>query len=187
MRLALVRLLSVHLIAAAATAVGAASSTQPASQPSFPLGARAIHPMSVAPLVGDLADEQPIIGAVDLEGSARTKRNGAAVTEDGGVVRATDGDGYVAYRYVGTTPKGLHVLVVTVNGGGSGAFMDALWVKLVRDRVWENGSERDRTMIVRVGQFALGDRDDGLVSLEAATLRIGKSRYREQDTSILLE
>jgi hypothetical protein len=156
-------------------------------QSDFVFDGRPIHPLSVQPLVGDLADEQPMIAAVDLDGSAKNSSNEAKVTTDNGMVRSRDGDGFVAYRQIGTTPSGLHVLIVMVNGGGSGVFEDVLWVKLVRDTVWENGQKRDRTALVRLGQFPLGDRDDGEVKLEGSTLLVGKSRYRQRDEIIPLE
>lgn len=156
-------------------------------QNSFTFGGRPIHPMSVEPLVGDLANEQPIIAAVDLEGSAQNASNRAAIKAEAGRITARDGDGFVEYRHIGTTRNGLHILVVMVDGGGSGVFEDVLWVKLVRDTVWEDGKKRDRTMLVRMGQFPLGDRDDGVVILNGAKLSIGKSRYRENDTIITLE
>jgi hypothetical protein len=162
---------------------------EPASSPQadFVLDGRAIHPMSVQRLVGNLADEQPVIAGVDLEGSAQNKSNRAKMSVENGTVTAPDGGGFVAYRHVGTTPGGLHVLVVMVNGGGSGVFEDALWVKIIRDQVSEDGKQRDRTMLVRVGQFTLGDRDDGEVKLEGTKLLIGRSRYRKKDTVIQLE
>jgi hypothetical protein len=154
---------------------------------SFKFNGRPIHPMSVQALIGDLADEQPVIAAVDLEGSARNKSNSAAVTLENGIVTAREGEGFVAYRQIGTTPGGIDVVVVMVSGGGSGVFMDALWVKMVRDSVLEDRKKRDRTMLLRVGQFTLGDRDDGEVKLEGSKLLISQSRYRDKDTTIPLE
>jgi hypothetical protein len=153
----------------------------------FSLKGKPIHPMSVAPLVGDLADEQPVIAAVDLGGSVQNNSNDEKVTVEKGTVMARNGDGFVSYREIGTTPGGLHVLVVMVNGGGSGVFEDALWVKIVGDTIWEGGKKRNRTMLVRVGQFTLGDRDDGEVKLDGAKLLVGTSRYRQHDEIVPLE
>jgi hypothetical protein len=175
----------VFALVVVAASIGAVKPQQAGG--TFALDGRPIHPKSVAPLVGDIADEQPVVAAVDLDGSARNKSNGAKVTVEIRTVTSQDSDGFVAYRHIGTTPGGLHVLIVRVNGGGSGIFEDALWVKIVRDQVWEGGKKRDRIMLVRVGQFTLGDRDDGAVRLDGSTLFIGKSRYREKDTTIPLE
>ena len=163
--------------------------TAPATASSaFASGNVAVHPMSVAPLVGDLADEQPSIAAVDLEGSASNKSTRPSVTRNGGTVQANNGSGgFVAYRVVGTTPGGLYVLVVMVNGGGSGVFEDVLWVKLVREQVREDGKRRERTSLVKVGQMTLGNRDDGTVRLDGARLSISKSRYRDHDMVIDLD
>jgi hypothetical protein len=164
------------------TIVGAAKPQQ-----GFTFDGQPIHPMSVQPLIGDLADEQPAIAAVDLDGSAKNKSNRSEAKAEGGTVTAQNGNGFVAYRHIGTTPGGLGVLVVMVNGCGSGVFEDALWVKIVRDRVWEDGKQRNRTMMLKVGAFTLGDRDNGQVKLLGDKLFIGKSRYREKDTTIALE
>jgi hypothetical protein len=159
----------------------------PTTAPTFSLAGRPIHPLSILPLVGDLADEQPRIAAVDLEGSARSATNRVGINNAKGVATAQDGDGYVGYRHLGETPGGLHVLVVFVNGGGSGTFKTALWVKLIRDRVSEDGRSRDRTTLVKVGSFTLGDRDDGDVRLDGTKLFIGKSRYRDEDAILAIE
>ncbi len=167
-------------------AEGQSASTQPSS-PSF-TGPSPVHPLSVAPLVGDLASEQPETAAIDLEGSAKSGSHQAKVRIDAGTVSADSrGAGWVSYRCIGTTPGGLHVLIVMVNGGGSGIFEDVLWVKFVADKVSEEGRDRDRTMMVRVGSFTLGDRDDGNVRLDGAKLFIGKSRYRDADKMLVLE
>lgn len=163
---------------------GAPPSTQPAG---FTFNGAPIHPMAVQLLVGDLANELSLAGAVDLEGSAKTSSNRAKVTVENNTVRATDGVGFVGYQHVGTTRGGIHVLIVSRSGGGSGVFEDVLWVKIVRDHVWEDGKNRDRTMLVRAGGFPLGDRDNGSVQLRGSTLLVGKSQYRAKDTTIPLE
>lgn len=167
--------------------IGAGASSKPADS-GLVFDRKPIHPLSVSPLFGDLASEEPVIAAVDLEGSTRSGSHQAKVTVREGTVRADDRDGgWVAYRHVGTTPSGLHVLVVAVNGGGSGVFKEAMWVRLVRDRVWEDGKKRDRNMLVKIGSLPLGDRDDGEVRLAGEKLFVGKSRYRAKDTLIPLE
>ncbi|MGC4033117.1 MAG: hypothetical protein QM754_15550 [Tepidisphaeraceae bacterium] len=138
-------------------------------------------------LVEDLAGEQPVVAAVDLGASASRTNGRTAMTADGDTTTAREGDGYVAYRHLGTTTSGLHVLIVMANGGGSGVFEDVLWVRLVRDVVKEDGTRRDRTMLLKVGSFTLGDRDDGYVRLDGKRLLIGKSKYRPSETVVSLE
>lgn len=167
--------------------IGAGASSKRADG-GFEHNGQPIHPMSVAPLLGDLASEQPLVAAVDLERSRQSKSHRAEVTVRGDTVRAEDGDGgYVAYRHVGTTPGGLQVLVVSQGGGGTGVFKDVLWVRLVKDEVSEDGKKRNRTLVLKCGGFVLGDRDDGLVRLDGAKLFIGNSKYRDHETSITLE
>jgi hypothetical protein len=164
---------------------------QPSSQPahgSFVLDGKPIHPLSLAPILGDLASEQPVLAAVDLEGSRQSGSHQSKISVRDGTVTAHDHNGgWVAYRHFGTTPSGNHVLITMVSGGGSGVFEDVVWLKLVRDQVSEDGKKRNRTMLVKIGSFTLGDRDDGEVTLDGKKLLIRKSRYREQDTMITLE
>lgn len=154
---------------------------------SFTFDGSAISPSLIQSLVGDLAEEQSSIAAIDLEGSRRDNKAVQERQANEGIVLEPNGSGYVAFRYLGTTPSGLHVLIVMANGGGSGVFEDVLWVRLVRDVVSENGQKRNRTMLLKVGSFTLGDRDDGDVRLNGTRLFIGKSKYRPRETIISLE
>ena len=174
---------------AAALVVGCARSIRPTkTDGGLVLNGEPIHPMSVAPLLSDLANEDARIAAVDLEGSSRTGSHRLAPSVCGGTVAAPDGlGGYIAYQHLGATPKGLHVLVTSVSGGGSGVFRNVIWVRLQHDQVQKEGVSRPRTMLVLVGSFALGDRDDGSVKLEGTRLIVGRSRYRDSAQVIGLE
>ena len=175
------------LIVAASLTRGAAAANKP-DPIGFALNNKPIHPLSVAPLLEDLGSHDARIAAVDLEGSGASGSHQVKMTVRGDFVSSSDGSGgWVAYRHLGTTPDGLHVLVTQVNGGGSGVFEDVVWVRLMKDQVWEDGKKRDRTMLLRVGSFTLGDRDDGDVKLDGAKLFVGKSRYRQKDTTIPLD
>jgi hypothetical protein len=167
---------------------GAAATTQPKIQTPFLLDGKLIHPLLLVPLLDDLAGERPVVVAVDVEASLQSGSLQGKVKKKDGTVSADDPNGgSMAYRYIGTTPGGVHVLVTMINWGGSGFFESAIWVKLVHDQVSEEGKKRDRTTLVKVGSFTLGDRDDGEVKLDGSTLHIGKSKYREQATTLSLE
>src|SRR4051812_30183192 len=100
----------VGLFLALLQAVNAGPTTQRAKAAFF-LKGKPIHPMSVAPLVGDLANEQPVIAAVDLEGSAAKSSNRAAPEVHKGTIMARDDQsGFVAYRHLGATANGLYVI-----------------------------------------------------------------------------
>lgn len=161
--------------------------TNQSPENSFTFDGTAIPPSLMQSLIGDLADEQPSVAAIDLEGSRRGNEAFRGRQANGGTVLEPNGPGYVAYRYLGTTPSGLHILIVMVNGGGSGVFEDVLWVRLVRDVVADNGVKRNRTILLKVGSFTLGDRDDGDVQLNGTQLVIGRSKYRPSETIIALE
>lgn len=181
----------VALAALSATLGLAAGGAAPAPQQAedrFLLGGKPIHPLSVAPLIEDLGGHGPRIAAVDLEGSRASGSHSPKVTVRGETVSSLDGEGgWVAYRHVGTTPNGLHVLRIEISGGGSGIFGNVAWVRLARDQVWEDGKKRGRTTLVLVGEFTLGDRDNGEVRLDGAKLFVGRSRYRDEDVTIPLE
>jgi hypothetical protein len=72
-----------------------------------------------------------------------------------------------AYRHLGVSPGGTHVLHTLSSGGGTGIFEDLLLVRFHKDRVRHDSEQRDRLLMTRVGNFILGDRDDGDIRFEA--------------------
>lgn len=183
-RVAAVVVMAVSLAAGAATA----PTTRPADAGelgAFRFGGKPIHPACVRMLGIELQNTLPSVAAVDVEGC--TRNASAAMTQEAEWVRIElEGGGYFEYRHVGVSRSGIHVLETRESGGGTGVFMDLLFVRLTVDAL-VGGERRQRVILTRLGGFVLGDRDDGVVRLDGDRLTIGRSRHRRSDTSTNLD
>ena len=153
---------------------------------------RPIHPGVVYLLNYDVANVAAEVAAVDLQGACESQRVDLAPEKDHGYLRYKDPDefgaeGSFAYKHLGRSTDGQHVLLTVSNSGGSGSFMDIQIVRFTRDRINEDGRVRDRVRMTLVGHFTLGDRDDGKVEVRSDKLIIGKSRYRDSEKVIDLK
>jgi hypothetical protein len=183
------------LFIAASGAVIEAPASHPPTQPSrideanvFQFRGRPIHPACVMQLGTELSDSFPAVGAVDVAGCTDTRQHLAVFTVRDGWIRMDLKDGgWFAYRHLGVSSGGTHVLQTQSSGGGTGLFEDLLLIRFHRDRVRENGKVRDRLLITSVGSFTLGDRDDGEITFGGNKVILGHSRYRKQDTVIPLD
>lgn len=89
------------------------------------------------------------------------------------------------YRVIGRTPTGVYVLFTEWSGGGSGRFRRILLVSLEKERGLTNYSrgtamlqlDRERRLIKRLGEIALGDRYEGEIVLKGNRLEIGQDEY----------
>lgn len=158
----------------------------------FTYADRPIHPAAVMELSGVLADPLPTIAAIDLEGFTRSNAvSGSVVSEEDGTVWLHDeercGTGCFGYTTLGCSPTGTWVLWTVSNGGGTGYFENLLFVRLEKDVVTTNTGRRDRIVLRSVGEYGLGDRDDGGVRFEGTQVFIGKSRYRDADVVLTID
>ena len=88
------------------------------------------------------------------------------------------------YRYVGMTDSGVQVLKTASSGGGSGTFMDLLFLAIERghgiahDAEPEDGgvirADRERVVLRKLGTIGLGDRWDGELRVRGNDLFIGR-------------
>jgi hypothetical protein len=149
-----------------------------------------IHAGVVYELNTELADSNPLIAAVDVEGACDSNRFSEPPESINGLLSFKDpsefGAGFFGYRYLGRSTDGKHVLLTECNGGGTGYFEDILIVKFSHDHVNDDGKLRDRILMTLVGHFTIGDRDDGKIEVRNDKLFIGKSRYRATDKVISL-
>ncbi|MGH7213742.1 MAG: hypothetical protein ACREIT_03125 [Tepidisphaeraceae bacterium] len=154
----------------------------------FEFRGQPIHPACVMQLGTELSDGLPIIAAVDVEGCTESDQHPAAIAVRDEWVRIDLKDGgRFTYRHLGVSSGGTHVLHTQSSGGGTGIFEDLLLVRFQQDRVRQQTKWRDRLLMTSVGSFILGDRDDGEIRFEQTQVRVGRSRYREQDTVIPLD
>jgi hypothetical protein len=147
-------------------------------------GSAPLHPFLIEPLVEDVSDSRPAVPAVDVDGTGREMEGAKLEIANGMITANREAGGWVAYRYLGETNGGLHVLAILVNTGGSGVFEDLVVVKLVSDRVLTDGVWRSRRMLLLVASMTLGDRDDGAIRIDGNRVVVSKSRYRIADTVI---
>ncbi|MCP4651316.1 MAG: hypothetical protein GY853_14705 [PVC group bacterium] len=80
------------------------------------------------------------------------------------------------YHWLGKMENDVHVLEAGANGGGSGFFMDLIFVRFSEDEImWENKREKQLLMSV-VGIYSLGDRYDGDIKVYADKVVIPVSK-----------
>lgn len=88
-----------------------------------------------------------------------------------------------SYQYVGRTDSGIYVLLTSDWEGGSGVFKSLLLVKFEYDSSivcdWDKGvvqSGKNRLLIKKLGEIALGDRWDGALSVKGNFILVGKDK-----------
>ena len=166
----------------------------PDQAPSFN-GAPFINPRIVQELstwISDTGDQVVSINILDAQHSNRfycqaksTKANGnpyvyaETITVEAGQTNITS----FGYSLVGKTSSGIYVLHTTDNGGGSGRFESILLLTFESDKgisydLSKNGANtvKNRLLLKKVGEFALGDRWDSDLVVKENTLLIGKDK-----------
>lgn len=158
----------------------------------FSYAGRPVHPAAVMELSCDLADPLPKIAAIDLEGFTRSNAVcQSVVTEEGGHIWLRDeercGTGFFRYRSLGRSPANTWILLTESNGGGSGCFQSLLFIRLDEAVVMTNTGSRDQIILKCVGEYVLGDRDEGTLRVDGNRLFIGKSKYRAEDVVLTID
>ena len=87
------------------------------------------------------------------------------------------------YRCIGQTDSGIYVLETSDSEGGSGSFRSLLLVKFEYDHSiscdWDKSvvqAGKNRLLIKKVGEIALGDRWDGAMSVKGNSILVGKDK-----------
>jgi len=85
------------------------------------------------------------------------------------------------YQHIGTTQSGIYVLRTESSGGGSGVFVNLLFLILDHETgtsfEWDKSAaveKTDRSVLRRVGEAALGDRWDGELRVEGNRVVVGR-------------
>jgi hypothetical protein len=143
---------------------------------------RPVHPGCIRELKTDLADSQPVVAAVDLEGCGHSNRYATEYETEGRVLRVRDSGegsrGYFQYEHLGVLSTGVHVVRFVEGGGGTGAFQGLLFLRIDKALVLEDGRQRTREMLVLRGSESLGDRDKAVVELSGDSVRIRRREFR---------
>jgi hypothetical protein len=147
-----------------------------------------IHPKLVEEFEGSLADAGPApTVTVDVAAAFDTNEYAEAVDRTAtGLVKYASPPGWYGYAHLGTLDDGTHVLRTASNGGGSGVFTNLMFVRLdsPSSATDPTGSRFTRVLMHHLGSFPLGDRDDGVVRVEADHVIVGASRYRVLSTTL---
>jgi hypothetical protein len=98
-----------------------------------------------------------------------------------------NGKASFGYYYIGTSSSGIHVLQTSECGGGSGIFMNLMFLVLETDESIKYDYDQDildkrrRVNLKTIGLLALGGRYDGQITLNDGILKIGKDVGRLAD------
>jgi hypothetical protein len=141
-----------------------------------------------------IGEPPPAIAAIDIDAALHRERK-TPISEIGGFLSYSDpsrhgeggfGAGYFMYRHLGHTSNGIHVVQTASSGGGSGVFMHVLFLRFEEDHAYQEGVQRKRLLLRRVGDLSLGDRYDGDLLLEDSRLLIGASRDVKEPMTVEL-
>ena len=159
----------------------------------FTYKGKPIHPGCIREFEVWMSDgDPPRVLTVDVDSCVTSDKNFSPLRRSpDGWVSASTGDeqsrDWCAYKHLGRTSTGTHVLAVRLAGGGT---MVATYVYLVRFdqeeyQLFSKGGERPsvekRLVLKCVGQLGIGDRDDGTLELRGDVLVLGVSRHRNQE------
>ncbi|MFH1655781.1 MAG: hypothetical protein ABH954_04135 [Candidatus Omnitrophota bacterium] len=152
----------------------------------FTYKGKPIHPFLVREFSNWLSDNRPpMITTVDITAAFDTNKYQQSTIEKRGdwwfaVEQGMDGDvpfyESFDYRWLGTMANGIQVLETGASGGGSGFFMDLMFIKFSEGEiVWENKKEKQLLMSI-VGIYSLGDRYDGDIKVYSDKVFIPASK-----------
>lgn len=166
---------------------------------SFYFDGKAIHPGCVRQFNVGLADSPPpIVRSVDVAACVSSNENYEPfkISDEGYVsyeYELVEGEkGWFAYKYLGKTGSGLHVLDTRSNEGGTMVAMTVFLIDFNTGNYLtisnEEKSENNKRLIMScTGQITRGDRDSGTVMLKGNELTLGVSQYRNKNEVITLE
>ncbi len=151
----------------------------------FTYNGKPIHPFILREFSNWLSDNRPpMITTVDVSAASDTnkymdseieKRDNwlfAKTEEMDGDVRLYESFGY---HWIGRLANGVHVLETGSSGGGSGFFMDLMFVEFSEGEIfWENKKEKQLLMTI-VGTYSLGDRYEGDIKINGNKVLIPAS------------
>jgi len=173
------------------SSTGGAAREKPQNQISvqrdFTLNGEPIHPGSLWEMRTWLSDTMPRVASVDLLGCQKSNRYYRAPKIENGWIRWRDkeqlGEGLFGYKHVGKLPNGIHVVWLSYNGGGTGIFQDLMFIRVEGAKFFQEGDHQERTLLVCVGEYSLGDRYEGSVTLDRnSVVVVGRSKDHGIDT-----
>ncbi len=165
----------------------------------FTLDGKPIHPGCVREFNVGLADSPPpVVRSVDVEACISSNENYLEFKTSGSGYVSYEYDlgegekGYFAYKYLGKTQDGLHVLDTRSNTDGTMVAMTVFLVDFGIEKYTffteENEKKTEKRLVMScTGQITRGDRDTGKIELKGNKLVLGASQYREKEEVIPLD
>jgi hypothetical protein len=173
-----------------------------------------IHPRIIEDLTTWISDSGEQVVAINLLESMNTNRYYGDIKESGkkppfiyyektGECKETgclNGPPSFGYQFIGKSSSGVIVLLTESSGGGTGLFTNLLLVSVEKDKGLSYDQKnkmlrlnRERWLIKKLGDIALGDRYDGNISVKGDVLLIGKDKNSypsglfKKDTAIKID
>ena len=141
----------------------------------------------VAVNLTDSVDSNRYSGAIKTSGNAQGNPFVFSESECEEVAKescANLGPPSFGYRLVGRADNGVYVLFTEESGGGTGRFRNLMFVVLEKDKALDydekNGVlrlSRERWLIRKLGEVALGDRYDGKVAVSGNRVLIAADKH----------
>jgi hypothetical protein len=160
----------------------------------FTYNGKPIYPFVVKEFSNWLSDNRPpMITTVDVAAAFDTNKyqnSKLEMREKWWFAESEEMDGDVrlyesfGYHWIGRLANGVHVLETGSSGGGSGFFMDLMFVKFSDGEIfWENKKEKQLLMSI-VGTYSLGDRYEGEIKINGNKVLIPASADQRGGGSI---
>ena len=186
-------LLVVALCAGLVTCAWASEQLDEANE-KFTYKSEPIHPDLIAEFSNWMSDNRPpVITTVDVSAAFDTneyQQSEIKHRDNWLYVEHEEMDGDIRsyesfnYRWLGKMANGVHVLEAGSSGGGSGFFMDLLFVRFSEGEiVWEDKKESQLLMSI-VGTYSLGDRYDGDIKVYPDKVVVPASKHQRGGGSI---
>lgn len=120
-----------------------------------------IHPAIVQEFLPWVSDHQrPIVRSMDVAAALETNRYFEEVKEGPKGPKVERGEeGFLDYEWLGRTQSGLHVLVISLNSGGSGVFTSLGVFKVTEAESVDGPGKPYRSLVLSIVRWvSLGDR-----------------------------
>lgn len=156
----------------------------------FSVGGEPISPQIIKALTADLSDMNDPIISIDLIVAQHSNR--FCCVEEISIRKQTNSSSVFffrqnkesfGYQYVGKTSSGVHIILTSYSGGGSGVFKSLYFFTVTIDKALdldENHStakaKRQRLILKNIGSIALGDRWDGDLQVQGDFVFLGKDQ-----------
>jgi len=146
-----------------------------------------VHPAIINDMIcwlSDLGDQVVSINLIDSQGSNRYFGEVDYGEEDQPWISYVPEErNWFGYKFIGRTESGVYVLLTAKNTGGSGTFRDVVFLVFSVDVGlqidWDAEtihSTKERLLITKLGQSALGDRWSGELRIDGNKLFVGRDQ-----------